>query len=143
MKYSFDELIFAKDVVGVFYVILVDLPFSEYEEEITECRRKLKWLIPIVSERCEKYSDLCRIYDLYLRFKEIKFKKKKIWKQLNACNFLMRWIDKFYKGDIDNWYLQAPHWQDYYNFGKKTRWVYIPYAEKMIEKVRKCLNRYL
>ena len=115
MKYNFDELFSAKDVVGVFYVILINLPFTEHEEEITECRRKLRWLIPVIGERCEKYADLCRIYDLYLRFKEIKFSKKKIWKQLNFCNFIMRWIDRFYRGDIDNWYLQAPHWIDYYN----------------------------
>ena len=92
MKYSFDELVYAKDVVGVFYIILVDLPYPEHEEDISKCRRKIKWLIFLISERCEKYSNLCRIYDLYLRFKQIKFKKKNIWKQLNACNFLMRWI---------------------------------------------------
>ena len=91
MKYSFDELASAKDVVGVFYIILVNLPFK-HEEEISDCRRKIKWLIPVIGERCEKYADLCRIYDLYLRFKEMKFKKRKIWKHLNACNFLMRWI---------------------------------------------------
>ena len=110
MKYSFEDLASARDVVGVFYVILINLSFTEYEEDIIECRKKLKFLIPIIDERCEKYANLCRIYDLYLLFKEIKFKKKKIWKHLNACNFLMKWIDRFYKGDIDNWYLQAPHW---------------------------------
>ena len=91
------------------------MPFTEYEDEIKKCRKKLKPLIRIVGGRCEKYANLCRIYDLYLRFKEHKFKKKKMWQQLNNCNYLMRWIDHFHRGDVDNWYLQAPHWALYEN----------------------------
>ena len=91
------------------------MPFTEYEDEIKKCRKKLKPLIRVVGGRGEKYANLCRIYDLYLRFKEHKFKKKKMWQQLNNCNYLMRWIDHFHRGDVDNWYLQAPHWALYEN----------------------------
>ena len=30
MKYSFDELASARDVIGVFYIFLIDMPFSYY-----------------------------------------------------------------------------------------------------------------
>ena len=114
MKYSFDELTSARVVIGVFYVHLINFPFNEYDEQIKECRKRLKRYLNIVEDKCGKYANLCRIYDLYLRFKEIKFKKKNIWLQLNTCNYLMRWIDEFHRGDVDNWYLQARHWEDYH-----------------------------
>ena len=118
MKYSFDELVSTRDVIGVFYFYLIDFPFDSNREEIMKCRKILKPYIKIVAARCEKYANLCRIYDLYLRFQEIKFKKKNIWQKLNICNCLMKWIDHFYRGDVDNWYLQAPHWKDDWNLKK-------------------------
>ena len=102
MKYNFDEIVAAKDVIGVFYLYLVLFPFDKHREDIVRCRKALKQFIIFLSGRCEKYANLCRIYDLYLRLQEIKFKKKKLWHQLNTCNYLMKWIDYFYRGDVDN-----------------------------------------
>ena len=91
------------------------MPFKTFEEEITICWKKIKPMIQLI--KCEKYANLCRIYDMHLRlkknnFKKRKFKTKEMWLNLNISNCLMRWIDKFYQGDQDNWNLQTAYWEN-------------------------------
>ena len=52
MKFSFDELVSARDVIGVFFVYLAIFPFESYREEVAKCRKRLKLFIRIVGARC-------------------------------------------------------------------------------------------
>ena len=52
---------------------------------------------------CEKYHNLCQIYNLFVTLKLINYKKRKdIKKNLNLSNCIMKWIDLFYHEDQEN-----------------------------------------
>ena len=89
-------------------LLLVLMPFDEDTMKLTNRLKPLISRIPM-----EKYENVCRVYELLLRLKDNRKKRKKLLLNMNMCSHLTRWVDSFYRGDQENWHLQLPLWGEY------------------------------
>ena len=81
----------------MFFLHLVMFPFDEDTMKLSYRLKPLINYIPI-----EKYANVCRVYELLLRLKDNRQKRKKLMSNMNMVSHLTRWVDHFYRGDQEN-----------------------------------------
>ena len=82
------------------------------------------------------------LYDVFLRLKKNKFRRRKLLKNMNMCNQMMKQLDGIYDGDQDNSKLQQPFWEEWEFMMNEKRPDYISSFNAIITKIGKTISRH-
>ena len=128
-----------KKCLGCLPMLYLLLSIFSFDQDILELSLKLK---PYISQlQNHKCADLCRIYHLFIQFKDQRKKPKQLMANINRCNRIMEMMEghQLYQ---EHQHQSSQLWEEYLKY-HKDRPVLMPHGEHMMSYVKGGLEKYV